>query len=170
MYPKWIDKVTRLACKNCRYCTSFHDIVAIGMMRASRREPQIGPRAMIILACPGCGGRMQVTVRRPIDSVILAMHELVRVADKAGHDAPPINLGEHKSEDPGVPITQKTSDDSSPVRPSRRDDQPDTPPTPREIQLFLRRLRKTSFNRNSKGFNGWMKDLGADDGHNADPT
>jgi DNA-directed RNA polymerase subunit RPC12/RpoP len=68
MYPKWIAKVTRLACKDCRYCTSFHDIVGIGMTRPSRQEAYAGPLALITLACPGCGVRIHVTVREPVES------------------------------------------------------------------------------------------------------
>jgi hypothetical protein len=163
MYPKWIAKAARLACAECRYCTSFHDIVAIGMSRPSKQEAYIGPLAMLILICPGCGRRIEVTLREPIETVILAMRELVRLADEIGRNTPPpFSFSKPKSHADGPTVT-KSSDDSGPLRPSRREDQPDTPPTQQEIQLFLRRLRKTSFKRGSKGFADWMKDMGAVD-------
>jgi hypothetical protein len=46
------------------------------------------------------------------------------------------------------------------VRPSRRRNQPLTPPTRPEIQAFLNRMRKTSFKRSSKGFKEWMSRFG----------
>jgi hypothetical protein len=51
---------------------------------------------------------------------------------------------------------------SNPPRPSIRASQPDTPPTQREVQEFLRRLRKASFQSGSIGFLDWMKDIGVD--------
>jgi hypothetical protein len=163
MYPKWIAKVTRLACAECRYCTSFHDIVAIGMSRPSKQEAYIGPLAMLILICPGCGRRIEITLREPIESVILAMRELVRLADETGRNTPPpFNFSKPKT-DPGGEAATKISDGGGALRPSRRADQPDTPPTQREIQAFLQRLRKTSFKRGSKSFADWMKYMGADD-------
>jgi hypothetical protein len=164
MYPKWIAKVTRLACADCRYCTSFHDIVAIGVSRPSKQEAYIGPLAMLILICPGCGRQMQVTLREPIESVILAMRELVRLADETGRNTPPpFNSGKPKT-DSANPTAMKAVDGTGPLRPSRRANQPDAPPTQQEIQAFLRRLRTTSFKRGTKGFTDWMKDLGADSG------
>jgi hypothetical protein len=94
MYPKWIVEAARLACADCRYCTSVHNIVAIGMSRPSKQEAYIGPLAMLILICPGCGRRIEITLREPIETVILAMRELVRLADETGRNTPPpINLG-----------------------------------------------------------------------------
>jgi hypothetical protein len=60
------------------------------------------------------------------------------------------------------PAVTRTSDGTGPLRPSRRENQPDTPPTQQEIQAFLHRLRRTSFKRGSKGFKTWMKGFGID--------
>jgi hypothetical protein len=167
MYPKWIAKATRLACKDCRYCTSFHDIVGIGMTRPSRKEPYAGPSALITLACPGCGVRIHVTVREPVESVILALGEMARLADEAGRNKPsPFNFSKLKT-DAGSEAETKIGDGGG-LRPSRRAGQPDTPPTQHEIQAFLRRLRKTSFRRKSKGFSRWMKEFEADAGAGGD--
>lgn len=163
MYPKWIVEAARLACADCRYCTSVHNIVAIGMSRPSKQEAYIGPLAMLILICPGCGRRMEVTLREPIESVIFAMRELVRLADETGRNTPPpFSFIKPKTDSSSEGVT-KISESSGAPRPSRRPGQPDTPPTPQEIQAFLRRLRKTSFKRASRGFKTWMQDLRADE-------
>jgi hypothetical protein len=115
---------------------------------------------------------MSVTVREPLKSVIAAMREFVAVIDEVGRNTPPpINLPSRQPQPADEPGTStKTSENSGPLRPSVRDDQPDTPPTQREIQAFLHRLRRTSFRRSSKGFTDWMKEMGADPGAADDPT
>lgn len=161
MYPQWVEEICRTPCAECHAVPALCDIIAIGSARPSKREAYLGPLAMLLVACPGCGGRMYITVREPIDTVILAMREFVRLADEAGRNTPPpLNFSKPKSNAGSATLG---ADSSGKLRPSRRKNQPDTPPTQQEIQAFLRRLRKTSFKRRSKGFTTWMKDIGAGD-------
>jgi hypothetical protein len=161
MYPKWVEEVSRTPCAECHGVPTTADIIAVGTARPSKQEAYLGPLAMLLVDCPNCGGRMYITLREPIQSVIRAMREFVRIADEAGRKTPPpFNFGT-KARDAAAAVTR---DGSGPLRPSRRKNQPDTPPTQREIQAFLHRLRKTSFKRGSKGFRNWMKDIGAESG------
>ena len=100
----------------------------------------------------------------------VSLREFVRVIDEIGLSTPPPFNFRRSNTRPAddANATAKTSDGARPPRPSRRKNQPDTPPTPGEIQAFLHRLRKTSFRRKSKGFREWMKDIGAGDADGED--
>lgn len=161
MYPKWVQEICTTPCTGCRATPALDDIIAVGAARPAKQEAYLGPLAMLLVVCPNCGGRMYITLREPIQSVIRAMREFARIADEAGRNTPPpFNFGT-KARDASAAVTR---DGTGPLRPSRRENQPDTPPTQQEIQAFLRRLRKTSFKRGSKGFTNWMKDIGAESG------
>ena len=158
MYPKWVEKAARLICEDCRGCGSVHDIIAIGVASASRKEASTGLQALLIVACPCCGERMSITVNKPMESIMEAMREFVRHSEETANGAtPPIQLSPKKPVEPKL-----VREDIGILRPSVRGNQPDTPPTQREIQHFLHRLRTTSFKRSTKGFKNWMKDFGAD--------
>jgi hypothetical protein len=162
MYPKWVEEVSRTPCGECHASPTIADIVAIGTARPAKREAYLGPLARVLIACPGCGGQMYITLREPIASVILAMREFVRLADETGRNTPPpFNFSKPKTDLGGEAATD-VSEGCGALRPSRRTNQPDTPPTQQEIQLFLRRLKNVSFKRTSKGFNNWMRDMRAD--------
>lgn len=153
MYPKWIYEICQTPCINCRATPTADDIVAIGMTRPAKSEAYTGPLATLVVVCPTCRERMCIAVREPLTSLIQAVRHFARVVDEAGvNTPPPINL----------PLPKITTGSADLPRPSKRRDQPATPPTQQEIQAFLYRLRKTSFKRDSNGFAGWMKDLGAD--------
>jgi hypothetical protein len=170
MYPQWVEQICRTPCE-CHGLPSADDIVAIGVAKPGTGAEHMGPMAMVMVICPKCGELMNITVREPLKSVIAAMRQLVEVIDEVGRNTPPpFNLP--------LPQPQPTGDDAGaaaknpvPLRPSLRKDQPATPPTQREIQSFLHRLRTTSFKRGTKGFTEWMKDLGAqeDDGSGNEP-
>jgi hypothetical protein len=165
MYPKWLEEVCRTPCGKCHVVPTPVDIIAVGIARPNNIEAYVGPLAMLLVECPCCGERMQITLRESVESVVEAIHEFVKVVGEAARNVPPpIQLPPSK---PRVAdddrAMRKAADGTGPLRPSRRDNQPDTPPTQREIQAFLHRLRKTSFRLKSKGFTDWMKDMGADD-------
>lgn len=162
MYPKWVEKASRLICEDCHGIGSFHDIIAIGIARPNPQETYTGSLAMMIVACPVCGERMSITIKQPMESVMEAMAEFAQLTDQAAKNAkPPIQIPPKKPVEPKV-----GHKGTNPLRPSIRENQPGTPPTQREIQSFLQRLRKTSFKSGSKGFKDWMKGFGvnADDG------
>lgn len=165
MYPKWVEEICRTPCE-CHGVPGIDNIIAIGVARPAHGAEFMGPMAMVMVVCPGCGELMNITVREPLKSVIAAMRQLVEVIDEVGGNTPPpINLPR--------PKPQPTADDGGDnatgrLRPSLRKDQPATPPTQREVQGFLRRLRATSFKRGSKGFTDWLKDLGAPDDGSSD--
>lgn len=168
MYPKWIYEICQTPCVNCRATPTADDIVAIGMTRPDKTEAYIGPLATLVVVCPTCRERMCIAVREPLNSVIQAVRHFTKVADETGVSTPPpFNLH----------LPKITAGNSDLPRPSKRQDQPNTPPTQEEIQAFLRRLRKTSFKRRSKGFAGWMRRMGtgeseagnATDGESASP-
>lgn len=163
MYPNWVEEVSRTPCGRCHRIPTPTDIIAVGAARPNAIEAYVGPLAMILVLCPRCGERMCITLREPVESVVEALREFVHVtAEESKKVKPPIHFPRSKPRGADNPAITKTNDGVGPLRPSRREGQPDTPPTQREIQLFLSRLRKTSFKRGSKGFTDWMKDMGAD--------
>jgi hypothetical protein len=163
MYPKWVEEICRTPCE-CHGLPGIDDIVAIGVARPGKGAEFMGPMAMVMVVCPSCGQLMNITVREPLKSVIAAMRQLVEVIDEVGRKTPPsFNLPRPKPQQTSEGAGANASEARRPLRPSLRKDQPATPPTQREIQSFLRRLRTVSFKRGTKGFTEWLRDLGADD-------
>ncbi|HEX8524205.1 MAG TPA: hypothetical protein VF669_18265 [Tepidisphaeraceae bacterium] len=88
------------------------------------------------------------------------MGEMTRLAEEARRNASPLINFTTPDPSAAMPAVSETTHGNSPLRPSRRKNQPDSPPTQAEIRAFLNRLRKTSFKRSSKGFKHWMQGFG----------
>src|SRR5947209_1073004 len=141
MYPKWIEEVCRTSCGKCHVVPTPIDIISVGIARPNNIEAYIGPLAMLLVECPCCGERMYITLRESVESVVEAIHEFVKVVAEAARNVPPpIQLPRSKPRRESDRATERSDNSNVPLRPSVRDNQPDTPPTQREIQLFLHRL------------------------------
>lgn len=94
MYPKWVEEVSHTPCAAC------HAVAASATLsRSALRTPASARHASARWRCswppaPVAGGRMFITLREPIQSVILALREFVRLADEEGRKTrPPFNFG-----------------------------------------------------------------------------
>ena len=138
------------------------------------------PVFFISLGCPYCGRVTNLLTRQPLSKVLDGVTAFAQVIEQQCQGKePPLKIPGLTTPKPPAPppapapplapATAGASDPTAPLRPSRRSNQPVTPPTQAEIRAFLNRLRKTSFKRGTKGFKTWMKDIGADPDKPVDP-
>lgn len=171
MFPNYMnDMLRQTCCGHCEAPQSIEDIRVVGVRRPEEFEAFYAePVFIIITGCKNCGQWTNHTMRRSRADAIAGISSFIDLIERKCQDKkPPINipgLGKKPASTSEVsaspPSAQNPVDESHP-RPSVRHNQPTTPPTQREIQHFLHRLRKTSFRRGTKGFSKWMKDIGAD--------
>jgi hypothetical protein len=167
MFPEFMNDILGQArCGHCNAPQTIADIRVVGVRPPEEFEAFRGePVFIIIMGCKNCGQWTNHTIRRSrADSIEGVVSFIKLIEAECEGKTPPINIPglEKKLNPPPAPIPPQRTAEARP-RPSIRDDQPDTPPTQREIQFFLQRLRKTSFKRSSKGFKDWMKGFGVDD-------
>lgn len=167
MFPDFMnDMLSQARCGQCNAPQTPADIQIVGVRRPEEFEAFYGEGVfVIVMSCNACGQWTNYSMRRPrADSIAGCARFIDLIEQECQGKKPPLNIPglEKKSKRTSTRahMPQRAAEGSP--RPSRRENQPDTPPTQREIQCFLHRLRKTSFKRNSKGFSDWMKDMGAD--------
>lgn len=164
MFPDFMqDMVNLMECGHCDAPQTIADIRVVGIRRPEEFEAFRGePVFIIITGCPQCGQWTNHTMRRSRAQSIAGCNSFIDLIEKeCKGKKPPINipgLGKKSARS-----SAGESESSQRPRPSRRLNQPQTPPTQQEIQQFLGRLRRTSFKRSSKGFTNWMKELGSDE-------
>jgi hypothetical protein len=154
MYPSWlIDLFQGNLCSECKTALTIADVESIGVRRPYPSGPP-WPLAKISCVCGHCGNRMECTIDQPLDSILPAVETLYReIADAAPprtgfFQIPPSNQAAASS---------SAERENAPTRPSRRKDQPLTPPTEEEIKVFLARLRKMSFKAGSKSYRRFIR-------------
>lgn len=171
MFPEFMNDILGQArCGHCNAPQTIADIQVVGVRPPEEFEAFYAePVFNIIMGCKKCGQWTNHTMRRSRAESIEGVVSFIELIERECEGKkPPLNipgLGK-KSKPVPNPSAQRAAEaaGNSRPRPSRRDNQPDTPPTQREIQHFLHRLRKTSFKRGSEGFKDWMKDMGAGPG------
>jgi hypothetical protein len=179
MFPEFMNDILGQArCGHCDAPQTIADIRVVGVRPPEEFEAFRGePVFIIIMGCKNCGQWTNHTMRRSRAESVEGIVSFIQMIERdCEGKKPPLNIpGLGRKTTPAampLPDTPQPAADAtgnSRPRPSRRKNQPDTPPTQREIQAFLHRLRKTSFRRKSKGFSKWMKEFGADAedaGHN----
>jgi hypothetical protein len=157
------DMLAHARCGHCNEPQTIADIQIVGVRRPEDFEAfHAEPVFVMVMSCTACGQWTNHAMRRPggdATDAIVKFIVLIKQECQGKKPALPLpGLGKKRSDASEEMPPQ--SREHSPLRPSIRDDHPVTPPTQREIQLFLNRLRKTSFRRRSKGFSNWLKDLG----------
>jgi hypothetical protein len=161
MYPDWINGMFQdNRCIKCRAALTVDDIDAIGARRPEKYEAHAGaPVALVIVTCRRCGQRMHLSLVWAVDQVIDAINELARIieADAQKFESPFRVDSRLPAVSNDAPKPRENGEQRGGVRPSRRRGQPMNPPTEAEIKAFLNRLRRTSFQRQSKGFVNWLK-------------
>ena len=170
MYPKWMQKMLYCnPCRGCRIRLDAQNVQAVGIRYPEEFEAwKAEPILCITLACPYCGQALNLLSREPLQKVLDAVTAFARVIEQQCQGKePPLKIPGLTTPTPAAPPPTPappatSSGDADRLRPSRRGNQPVTPPTQAEIRAFLNRLRRTSFKRGSKGFKTWMKDIGAD--------
>ena len=162
MYPEWlISLFADNTCVRCRTALTTDDIDAVGTRRPMPHDDPRAPLALIIVTCKHCGQCINCTLPLDLPAVLDAVTAFAaRIARAAETKDADLN-GPHFQRSPATGnATERPNIER--VRPSRRDGQPLTPPTQREIQAFLNRMRATPFKRGTKGFDRWMKRMGID--------
>jgi hypothetical protein len=145
MYPSWlIDLFQGNLCSECKTALTIADVESIGVRRPYPSGPP-WPLAKISCVCGHCGNRMECTIDQPLESILPAVECLYReIADAA---PPRTGFFQIPSPNQMAPSAER---ENAPARPSCRKDQPLTPPTEQEINVFLARLRKMSFKAGSR--------------------
>jgi hypothetical protein len=171
MYPKWMQEMLYCnPCTGCRIRLDAQNVQAVGIRQPEEFEAwKAEPVFFVSLACPYCGQVVNLLSRQPLTKSLDGIEAFGRVVEQQCQGKePPLEIpGFTTPTSPPTP-TAPADGDTDQLRPSRRSNQPVTPPTQAEIRAFLNRLRKTSFKRGSKGFKTWMKDIGADAENPAD--
>ena len=174
MYPKWMQKMLYCnPCRGCRIRLDAQNVQAVGIRYPEEFEAwKAEPVLFISLGCPYCGQVLNLLARQPLAKALDAVAAFGHVIEQQCQGKePPLKIqGLTTAKPPPPPPTPAppTTADADRLRPSRRSNQPVTPPTQAEIRAFLNRLRKTSFRRGTKGFKTWMKEMGADPDKPAD--
>ena len=117
------------------------------------------PVFIMVMGCKTCCQVTNHTMRRPRAESLEGCVSFIKLIEaECEGKSPPLNipgLGKKGMPEPtALPNARQRAADAinnSRPRPSRRENQPDTPPTQREIQAFLHRLRKTSFRPEVEG-------------------
>lgn len=133
MYPQWTWKLFKsIKCCKCKNQLSPFDIEQIGIEENTQMAVSTDPKLSLLAVCRKCGQRHRIWEYQPIEDVIRAMRIFY-------------SLNKHYGEHGDL----------------RKKPPPRTPISDKEVKTFLNRLNRTSFKRSSKGFQQWMKDLGA---------
>lgn len=154
MYPDWLTILFRHGGCNCTQCRGAIGVAEIRFIGVRRPDPQtiVRPQAFFLTRCPLCGHRTEYTVDASLEGISEAVEALFHDIEEGppATDLPFTLPSMRAPPKPVDPTPEPVKSDA--VRPSRRPNQPLTPPTDAEITQFLARLKKTSFKTNSKGF------------------
>ena len=183
-YPRWIVEIFEkpFPCTTCRKTVTLDDIIGIGVQVPC--EPHIfvrDPRINIFMRCPHCSQQMGVQAAADKMQILSAVESAFDVI-KANLDAAFEQAeSQHEASSPTILPSPNygplclDDDDGSPVfdartpaqkrqdaNRQRREGQLKRPPDDREVEVFLNKLKATSFKLSSKSYRKFMRELGID--------
>lgn len=171
-YPTWIYKVfeCEIICHKCRHRMKVDEMASIGVCHPRAADAGLRvPQAQIQMICKLCHRHAFIFISIDQEKLMHAITAHFKQASEVERPDPEVERDSFDFGDVDSDELQgcdpETCEASDPFKRSglfRKLNAHNDMPTKREIQRFLRKLKTTSFRRNTKSFKAFMRRLGID--------